>query len=347
MRALLLTVRRGTGERVMIQGFRGVLGPNNVDILETREDLTRKSFSLTRAFDDNDILVIFRDMLVHPPFMSYVRSLLRESENHSTKVVVVDVADDSMIGRTIADRRIACYFKSEYLRRPHMRDLGEACLNFLAMRGKFREFLNPSGMIAAYKGDKLIPLPLSYLEEREFIPSAEKTHFVSYIANISESKNMLHRLSVLESWKRKIRTAELVGGFPKSHVRLGRSHRGGLPHGEYLLTLSRSDFSVADWGSRGYGTTRYWEVPYSGSVPLAEEPNTVIPNNLVQGKHVLYYRTLRDLKMLLSSAPDENDAKAMGRDARNFVMKYHSPQARATFILRTALRETEIGETST
>jgi hypothetical protein len=336
LRVLLLTVRRGMGEQVMLQAFDRLLGDTNVDVLETVEALTRESFSLDRAFSDNDVVIIFRDML-RPSFERYIRSLLEESKNHSTKLAVIDVADDLMISKMVFDKRIEAYFKREFLLRPHFSDLLWAARNYLGMRGEIRKFLNPSEMVAAYNGDRLRPNPLSYIEEPGFVPSGAKPYLVSYISNMAESRNPLNRIDLLGSWKRKLNTAKMIRGFPNSYIRLGRLHRSGLPHGEFLKAISNSIYSIADRGSLGYDTTRYWEVPYAGSIPIAQEPNILIPNNLMEGKHVFYYSSLKELKSILSSAPDETEARKMGRRAREFVMKYHSPQVRAAYVLDSVL----------
>lgn len=47
-----------------------------------------------------------------------------------------------------------------------------------------------------------------------------------------------------------------------------------------LLSASRISLSVRGAGDDTY---RYWEIPYAGSLLLAEHPRTVIPDNFVDG----------------------------------------------------------------
>src|SRR5215211_8374318 len=60
-----------------------------------------------------------------------------------------------------------------------------------------------------------------------------------------------------------------------------------LPWAEYMRLLSRSKIGVSVRGL-GYDTYRYWEIPYAGTLLLAETPQTVIPENFVDGREAVF-----------------------------------------------------------
>jgi len=89
----------------------------------------------------------------------------------------------------------------------------------------------------------------------------------------------------------------------------------------------------------GFDTVRYWEIPYSGSVLISRTPRTLIPNNLEEGRHAFFFDNLKELKQHVKYIIQDPDyAIKIGKEARKFVMKFHSPEARARTILNALVQ---------
>jgi hypothetical protein len=86
----------------------------------------------------------------------------------------------------------------------------------------------------------------------------------------------------------------------------------------------------------GFDTVRYWEIPYSGSVLISRRPRTLIPNNFEEGRHAFFFDSLKELKQHVEYLVQDPDyAIKIGKETRKFVMKFHSPEARARAIIST------------
>ncbi len=60
-----------------------------------------------------------------------------------------------------------------------------------------------------------------------------------------------------------------------------------LPWVRYMHLLSSSKIAISVRGD-GFDTYRYWEIPYAGALLLAETPQTVIPDNFVDGIEAVF-----------------------------------------------------------
>ena len=329
MKILLLTKARGLGELILRNGFIKLLGESNV---YSFEDIPNKLY-----LDGYDLILIFRDFVISN--LSYVKYVL----NHGTKIAFIDVYDDPLIHKLFFHPKISVYFK---------RELYNISFNnykfLLAAQYKYylscfsmeniANYLNLLEMIEAYHSSKLKPLPLSYIENPNFKPSDSKTISVSYIANLPKSLNIKHKLSTINILKERISVAKVLKQFKNSFIYLGSEHRKGLPHETYLKILSQSLCAVSTYGM-GFDTVRYWEIPYSGSVLISRKPRTLIPNNLKEGKHAFFFDNLRELKQHVEYVIEDPDtALKIGKEARKFVMKYHSPEARARTIINALIQ---------
>jgi len=99
-----------------------------------------------------------------------------------------------------------------------------------------------------------------------------------------------------------------------------------------MQILSASICSIAPH-SISYDTFRYWEIPYSGALLIAEEPLTIIPNNFVENKHCFFFRSLKELREKIEYCiSDENEARKIAINGREHVLRYHSPITRVEFI---------------
>ena len=70
-----------------------------------------------------------------------------------------------------------------------------------------------------------------------------------------------------------------------------------------MRLLSASKIAISVRGD-GFDTYRYWEIPFAGSLLLAETPRTVIPDNFVDGVEAVFAepgRLVAAARRLLSS----------------------------------------------
>jgi glycosyltransferase involved in cell wall biosynthesis len=305
-------------------GFIKLLGKSNV---YSFEDIPDKLY-----LDNYDLILIFRDLVISN--LSYVKYIL----NHGTKIAFIDVYDDPLIHKLFFHPKISVYFKRELynISFNNYKFLLPAqykyYLSYFSMENMVN-YLNLLEMIKAYRSSKLKPLPLSYIENPNFKPSDSKTINVSYMVNLPKSLNIRHKLSTINILKERISIAKVLKRFKNSFIYLGSEHRKGLPHEAYLKILSQSLCAVSTYGM-GFDTVRYWEIPYTGSVLISRRPRTLIPNNLKEGKHAFFFDNLKDLKQHVEYLIEDPDyAIKIGREAREFIMKYHSPEARAKAII--------------
>jgi hypothetical protein len=320
MKLLFLSRARGVGEIMLIDGFIHLLGKNNIH------------FEPSLPLNEYNVILLFRDFVLSN--FSYARYVLKQANN----IVFIDVADDPLIHKLFFHPKIVAYFKRELynISFSNLRFLLTSqyryYLSYFSMKNMFN-YLNLTEMIKAYRSSKLKPLPLSYIENPNFKPSDSKIINVSYIVNLPKSLNLKHKLSTINILKERISIAKVLKQFKNSFIYLGSEHRKGLPHEAYLKILSQSLCAVSTYGM-GFDTIRYWEIPYSGSVLISRRPKTLIPNNLKEGKHAFFFDNLRELKQHVEYIIEDPDtALKIGKEARKFVMKYHSPEARARTII--------------
>jgi len=325
MKLLFLSKARGVGEIMLIDGFIHLLGKNNIH------------FEPSLPLDEYDVILLFRDFVISN--FSYVRYVLKQANN----IAFIDVFDDPLIHKLFFHPNIVAYFKREFydisfnnFRFP-LTSQYKYYLSYFSMKNMFN-YLNLTEMIKAYRSSKLKPLPLSYIENPNFKPSDSKTINVSYIVNLPKSFNIRHKLSTINILKERISVAKVLKQFKNSFIYLGSEHRKGLQHETYLKILSQSLCAVSTYGM-GFDTVRYWEIPYSGSVLIARRPKTLIPNNLKEDKHAFFFDNLRELKQHVEYIIEDPDtALKIGKEARKFVMKYHSPEARARTIINVLIQ---------
>jgi hypothetical protein len=321
MKLLFLSKARGVGEIMLIDGFIHLLGKNNIH------------FEPSLPLDEYDVILLFRDFVISN--FSYVGYVLKRASN----IAFIDVFDDPLIHKLFFHPNIVAYFKRELYNisfnnfRFLLTSQYKYYLSYFSMKNMFN-YLNLTEMIKAYRSSKLKPLPLSYIENPNFKPSDSKTINVSYIANLPKSLNIKHKLSTINILKERISVAKILKQFKNSFIYLGSEHRKGLPHEAYLKILSQSLCAVSTYGM-GFDTVRYWEIPYSGSVLISRRPRTLIPNNLKESKHAFFFDNLKELKQHVEYIIEDPEyAIKIGREAREFVMKFHSPEKRAEYVLK-------------
>jgi len=106
---------------------------------------------------------------------------------------------------------------------------------------------------------------------------------------------------------------------------------GGLPLKEYCKILHESYSSL---NTTGYDNYRRYEIAYLGTVLISERSLDLIPYDFIEGEHAFFYDNIKELKIILKELKGKEDELIkMGKKAREYVIKYHSPEARAKTIL--------------
>jgi len=93
-----------------------------------------------------------------------------------------------------------------------------------------------------------------------------------------------------------------------SKLMSGRSYKNTyrIPWPKYIQILKKSWMSISCRGA-GFDTHRFYEIPYVWTVLVSEYPKILIPNNY--------------------------ELRKIAKLGREHVLKYHTPDARAKYIL--------------
>ncbi len=116
---------------------------------------------------------------------------------------------------------------------------------------------------------------------------------------------------------------------------LGQTFRNYKRKGKgYLKELGSSRISC-NFRGVGWDTLRYWEIPAVQSLMLSQKPQIVIPNNFINGEHVIFCKDdLSDMTDLIDYYLSHDDeAEQISASARNFLMKNHTHIQRAEYFL--------------
>jgi hypothetical protein len=231
-------------------------------------------------------------------------------------LVVVDGEDHPYI-RGIAPHSDA-YFKRETLRRA-LRLRARMPLRRLYHRRNYPDRWNDPlrreiGVATAASRD-VIPLPFGLIDTG-FEPAAEKDVDVTFLARPTSPE----RAAVTEALRVLERDGAVVQSAPES----------ALPWAEYMRLLSRSKIGVSVRGL-GYDTYRYWEIPYAGTLLLAETPRTVIPDNFVDEREAVF----APVEQLVQRAREllDEDTRVIADAGRRKLLASHTSVHRARAVL--------------
>jgi len=102
----------------------------------------------------------------------------------------------------------------------------------------------------------------------------------------------------------------------------------------YLKELGGSRISC-NFRGVGWDTLRYWEIPAVQSLMISQKPQIVIPDNFVNGEHVIFCKDdLSDMTSLIDYyLSHEDEREEMSAAARDYAMKIHTHIQRAEYFL--------------
>jgi hypothetical protein len=243
--------------------------------------------------------------------------------------------EDFFYVRGIA-RHVDLYFKREVLisaRYPRMRMPARMLYHRLRGREHWADPLRRHIAVAHQSQKNVIPLPFGIVDVG-FVPPAETKYDIALIGLPTSPERALvgQELNALSN-----------AGY---RVYLGPENGIRIPWPEYMRIMGSSRIGVSVQGL-GYDTYRYWEIPYAGTLLLAETPQIVIPGNFVADHEAVF----APLKHLVSRAREllEADTKEIAGRGRERVMREHTSVQRAQTVLdrlaRSARSSRQRGQT--
>lgn len=229
-------------------------------------------------------------------------------------------ADDSPYVRGVVDH-VDVYFKRETFLRPNRLWARMPARRIYHARNypdRWGDELRREVGISHRWTRRTVPLPYAMVDHG-IVPPAEWEYDVAFFGSPSHPirQRVFDAMAELE--------AEGV------RVLLGVAERRTVKNWfAYLDLLGRSRIGISVRGA-GFDTFRYWEIPYAGSLLLAEKPRIVIPRNFEDGREAVFAEPramAATVRRLLDEGTDEIAAR--GREA---LLARHLSVHRAATVL--------------
>jgi len=105
--------------------------------------------------------------------------------------------------------------------------------------------------------------------------------------------------------------------------------------GPYYLKELASCKIILNFRGGGWDTLRYWEVPAVGRLMITQRPGILIPNDFIDGKHVIHCKEgLTDLIDLCAYyLKNETKREEIAQNGALHLKKYHTDVMRTRYIL--------------
>jgi hypothetical protein len=235
-------------------------------------------------------------------------------------------------------RRVDAYFKRETLARGRLlraRLPARKLYHALRRRPYWRDPLRRPLAVATTRVPKLAPLPFGVIDTG-FRPEAEVRYDVAFVGAPTNPVRirLVHELRRMKREGFRVYVPEEADWH--SHVWQESSR---LPWEEYMRLLASSRICISVRGA-GFDTYRYWEIPYAGSLLLAERPQTVIPDNFVDGEEAVFAPV--ELLGEVARRLLERDTTAIAAAGREKLLRSHTSVARAQVVLDRLARLTRV-----
>jgi hypothetical protein len=163
------------------------------------------------------------------------------------------------------------------------RELARRVHRLLRSRRENRDPLADPVCVARSRDRRLVPLPLAWVGP---LPERRPVEYDVVFLNAPTS----HARMVVHEGLERLAAEGVRVRLPAAGERLDWA--------SYIDVLARSRIGVSVRGG-GFDTYRYWEVPATGALLLAELPRTVIPGNFVNGDEAVF----APLDRLVSTIP--------------------------------------------
>lgn len=227
----------------------------------------------------------------------------------SVPVVFIDGGDQPALGGDLI------YHKSEFT------------LNQVEKIRRFDLIFKREYIIGNTYEDRIVPLPFCFNVDR--MPRSlplEKKYDVAFWA-VESDPIRVRALDVLQE-----HFDCRANGTTRNQTFKKYKRKGTF----YLEELARCRISLSFRGG-GWDTMRYWETPAVGSFMITQRPGILIPNDFVNGEHVVHCREdMSDIVELCEfylKHPDKREGLA--RAAHTHLLQHHTDVARATTVVES------------
>ncbi|MHB8565659.1 MAG: glycosyltransferase family protein [Nitrososphaerales archaeon] len=259
---------------------------------------------------------------------------------------IIDDSDDPFIRNLAKHPKVSAYFKREFIVSPSLKDVVSfgtiqtveklhkiPYLKKLALKGsRYLPYLFAASQIrenawtqlsSICSGNHVVvhPLPITYLEQPS-LADRDRIYDLSFIGTRNNRKRVklarfLNRLSIKHNLSAFINLSSLDDP---------------IPYDQYKKIIMASKLSITLRG-RGRQTYRFWEIPALGTALVAEDLDTVVPNNFVDGFDALYFKTFAELEEKLLRALRGELWPKLISNASLKLARFHKPVDRARYIL--------------
>jgi hypothetical protein len=330
-----------------IFGFFELFGPDNIITFPVKA--RHKWSDIHKCRDEFDLIIISSDALYNDVVLNSTLSVL--NWNTSAPIITIDYNALPIINPICYHPRISLYFKREYLLINKIKlntqyytwicsrlfHVSSDLFRMPIMRLKdirYPKFIRLKHALFPFSLKKIRPLPLTIanpIPEKSLLIET-KIYDLSFIARIPLGITLTYRNHLFRKLSKYVRRRRV-----KAYIRplIGKSYGDTprLPHSKYMEIIAKSWMSISCRGI-GFDTYRFWEILYAGAVLVSEEPKIVIPNNFTDGKNAIFFSSSKELCKKLDYYIGNHDVlKAIARNGREHLLKYHTPVARAKYII--------------
>jgi hypothetical protein len=179
--------------------------------------------------------------------------------------------------------------------------------------------------------DPSIPLPMSIPEEMlQWIASYDgndKEYSVGFLgsSNGGMRKEIMEMIS--SYWPDALLENSAVPTSRNPHP------DGRLSRDDYYLHLQKCKVLLSLPGA-GYDTFRFWENAACEGVHVSAFMPLLVPDDFVEGRHIFRFRSVDELKSLVSGIVDEKtETKDISEETRRHLYQFHTTTRRAKYFL--------------
>lgn len=189
---------------------------------------------------------------------------------------------------------------------------------------KFKYIFKREYLIDKAYPDNVYPYPMAFKPQNIDVPIQKQYDVTCWCVESDPVRTQA--LSILDGMYDCRSNGTTLGQTFRSYERKGLG---------YLKALGSSRISC-NFRGVGWDTLRYWEIPAVQTLMLCQKPKIVIPNNFVNGEHVIFCKDdLSDMTDLIDYYLSHSDEREeMSVAARDFIMKKHTHIKRAEYFLQ-------------
>lgn len=171
--------------------------------------------------------------------------------------------------------------------------------------------------------DNVIPLPMSFRPQAGFSP-VEKRYQVTLWC-VESDPIRTQALQMLQSRYDCTENGSVPGQQFRSYQRKGLN---------YLRELSASRIAC-NFRGVGWDTMRYWEIPGVSAFMVTQKPAIVIPDNFVDGEHVIHCKDdlSNFIPVLDYYLQNEKEREEIAASGHQYLIQHHTHLKRAEYFL--------------